>query len=137
MPPSAKLPEVPADAPREKVGRPYEGKDSNEYRVVHVVADQYPDVKPGRYLVDDQGHIKYRTDIPINRQEELMDDGGTLPKKFAAPQPQLFQLIIEGILSRKLEWSLVIAGALIAITLELAGLCLGAIARANPDRQVS
>jgi putative OPT family oligopeptide transporter len=112
---------VPADAPREKVGRPYEGKDSNEYRVVHVVADQYPDVKPGRYLVDDQGHIKYRTDIPISRQEEKMDDGEMAPAKFSAPQPQLFQLIIEGILSRKLEWSLVIAGALIAISLELAG----------------
>jgi putative OPT family oligopeptide transporter len=113
--------EVPADAPREKVGRPYEGKDPNEYRVVHVVADQYPDVKPGRYLVDDQGQIKYRTDLPISRQEEKMDDGEVAPSKFAAPQPQLFQLIIEGILSRKLEWSLVIAGALIAITVELAG----------------
>jgi len=113
--------EVPADAPREKVGRPYEGKDSNEYRVVHIVAHQFPDVNPGRYLVDDQGHIKYRTDLPINRQEEQMDDGETAPAKFAAPQPQLFQLIIEGILSGELEWSLVIAGALIAITLELAG----------------
>ncbi len=113
--------EVPADAAREKVGRPYEGKDSNEYRVVHIVAHQFPDVNPGRYLVDDQGHIKYRTDIPINRQEEQMDNGETAPTKFAAPQPQLFQLIIEGILSGELEWSLVIAGALIAITLELAG----------------
>jgi putative OPT family oligopeptide transporter len=113
--------EVPSNAPREKVGRPYEGKDSNEYRVAHVIQDQYPDVKPGRYLVDDQGHIKYKTDIPISRQEEKMDDGEVAPTKFAAPQPQLFSLIIEGILSRKLEWSLVIAGALIAIALELAG----------------
>jgi putative OPT family oligopeptide transporter len=113
--------EVPADAPRQKVGRPYEEKDTNEYRVVHVVADQFPDLKPGRYLVDDQGHIKYRTDIPINRQEEEMDNGEKAPAKFSAPQPQLFQLIIEGILSGKLEWSLVIAGALIAVALELAG----------------
>jgi putative OPT family oligopeptide transporter len=113
--------EVPADAPRQRVGRPHEGKDTNEYRVVHVVADQYPDVKPGRYLVDEQGYLRYRTDIPINRQEETMDNGEAAPAKFSAPQPQLFQLIIEGILSRNLEWSLVIAGALIAIALELAG----------------
>jgi putative OPT family oligopeptide transporter len=113
--------EVPADAPQQKVGRPYENSDPNIYRVVHVVPDEYPDIKPGRYLVDDQGHIKYRTDIPINRQAEEMDIGGKAPDKFSAPQPQLFSLIIEGILSRKLEWSLVIAGALIAIALELAG----------------
>ena len=50
-----------------------------------------------------------------------MDNGEAAPAKFSAPQPQLFQLIIEGILSRNLEWSLVIAGALIAIALELAG----------------
>jgi hypothetical protein len=86
-----------------------------------VVADQYSDVKPGRYLVDDQGRLKYRTDIPINRQAEEMDKGGKAPDKFSAPQPQLFSLIIEGILSRNLEWSLVIAGALIAIAVELAG----------------
>src|SRR5207249_9389999 len=31
--------EVPADAPRQKVGRPYEDSDLNSYRVVHVVPD--------------------------------------------------------------------------------------------------
>src|SRR5262249_56457062 len=36
-----------------------------------------------------------------------------------APQPQLFALIIEGILGGKLEWTFVIIGALIAIAMEL------------------
>jgi uncharacterized oligopeptide transporter (OPT) family protein len=112
--------DVPADAPRERVGRPHEA-DRTEYRVVHVHRDQYPDVKPGRYLVDDAGSVKYRTDIPIAQESKTMDNGQEAPEAFAAPQPQLFALIIEGILARKLEWSLVIAGVLIAGTLELAG----------------
>src|SRR5438552_5826111 len=58
--------EVPADAPRERAGRPHED-DPAEYRVVHVYEKQYPDVKAGRYLVDEQGHAKYRTDIPIKQ----------------------------------------------------------------------
>jgi putative OPT family oligopeptide transporter len=111
---------VPGEAPRERVGRPYEEKDTNEYRVVHVYRDQYPDVKPGRYLVDDAGVIKYKTDIPIAQESKMMDNGEEAPTRFAAPQPQLFALITEGILARKLEWSLVIVGALIALTMELA-----------------
>jgi putative OPT family oligopeptide transporter len=106
------------DAPRERAGRPHED-DPAEYYVVHVYQDQYPDVKPGRYLVDDSGHVKYKTDVPIKQESEVMDNGEKAPEGFSAPQPQLFQLIIEGILSRRLEWALVIAGALIAIALEL------------------
>ncbi len=43
------------------------------------------------------------------------------PEPFAAPQPQLFALIIDGILGGKLEWGLVVIGVLIAVSLELAG----------------
>ena len=111
---------VPADAPREHAGRPHED-DNTLYHVVHVTQGEYPDVKPGRYLVDDAGHIKYRTDIPIAQESKVMDNGQEAPTRFSAPQPQLFALIIEGILSRNLEWALVVAGALIAIALELAG----------------
>jgi putative OPT family oligopeptide transporter len=113
---------VPSDAPRERAGKPHED-DPTEYYVVHVVKDDptNPDVKtPGRYLVDDAGRAHYRTDLPINRQADKMDNGQEAPKPFSAPQPQLFTLIIEGILGGKLEWALVIIGALIAITMELA-----------------
>jgi putative OPT family oligopeptide transporter len=113
---------IPADAPRERAGKPHDD-DTTEYRVVHVVKDDptNPQVKqPGRYLVDDAGHAKYRTDVPINRQSEKMDNGQDAPKAFSAPQPQLFTLIIEGILGGTLEWTLVVIGVLIAITMELA-----------------
>src|SRR5207244_264352 len=119
---------VPADAPREWPGRPYstgwEGQppDKNEYRVVHVRSGEYDDkIKPGRYLVDDAGKPVYRTDVPISRDAKEMDNGEPAPPQFAAPQPRLFASIIEGILGGKLEWALVIAGALIAIALELCG----------------
>jgi putative OPT family oligopeptide transporter len=119
--------EVPADAPREKPGRPYdigwEGQepDTKEYRVVHARAEQYPGVKAGRYLVDDSGKPVYRTDVPIAREESKMDNGKEAPKEFTAPQPRLFASIIEGILGGTLEWSLIIIGVLIAVTLELCG----------------
>jgi putative OPT family oligopeptide transporter len=113
---------VPADAPHEHVGKPHED-DTAPYRVVHVRKDdpQYPKVPPGRYLVDDQGHAKYKTDLAIAREREEMDNGEKAPKGFSAPQPQLFSSIIEGILGGKLEWGLVAIGVLIAVSLELAG----------------
>lgn len=116
--------EVPADAPRERVGRPHDETDQREYAVVHVTGEdhqRYPDVKPGRYLVDDQGWIKYKTDIPIAQESKIMDNGQEAPTRFSAPQPQLFRLIIEGVLGGNLEWGLVVTGALIALTVELAG----------------
>jgi putative OPT family oligopeptide transporter len=119
---------IPENAPRERVGRPYEEKDTNEYYVVHV---RNEDVKkyrqqgfavvPGRYLVDPNGMARYRTDIPINRREKKMDTGEDAPASFSAPQPQLFQLITEGILGGELEWGFVVIGVLIALGMELAG----------------
>ena len=113
---------VPPDAPRERAGKPHED-DPHDYLVVHVRKDdEYnPDAKPGRYLVQDDGTPAYFTDTPINRQKEEMDNHQKAPDPFAAPQPQLFALLIEGILGGKLEWGLVILGVLIAVMLELAG----------------
>src|SRR5207244_10104444 len=78
-----------------------------------------PEVRAGRYLVDDKGFAKYRTDVPIRREEEKMDNGQDAPKAFTAPQPRLFTLIIEGILGGQLEWGLIVIGVLIALTLDL------------------
>jgi putative OPT family oligopeptide transporter len=125
--PTDKALTVPPEAPRDKPGKPYaagwEGQppDANEYRVVHVRKDEYEGLKPGRYLVDEAGKPVYRTDLPISREATTMDNGEAAPPKFDAPQPQLFANIIEGILGGKLEWALVIAGALIAVALELCG----------------
>jgi hypothetical protein len=113
---------VPADAPLERAGKPHED-DTAEYFVVHIRKEdqENPDTKPGRYLVDARGQPKYRSDLPIQRESELMDNGQKPPKGFSAPQPQLFSTIIQGILGGKLEWGLVILGVLIAVTMELAG----------------
>jgi uncharacterized oligopeptide transporter (OPT) family protein len=118
---------VPTDAPRERPGKPYDAgweghpADTAEYRIVHVRAGDHPDVKPGRYLVDDGGRPVYRTDVPISREETKMDNDRDAPKEFTAPQPRLFANIIQGILGGSLEWSLIITGALIAVVLELCG----------------
>jgi putative OPT family oligopeptide transporter len=113
---------IPQDASRERAGKPHED-DGNEYFVVHVRKDdaQNPRALPGRYLVKDDGSPAYRTDVPIDRKRPKMDNGENAPEPFAAPQPQLFALLIEGILGGKLEWRLVILGVLIALAMELAG----------------
>jgi uncharacterized oligopeptide transporter (OPT) family protein len=113
---------VPADAERQKVGQPYAQEDAQEYRVFYLREQEYPQGAEGWYLVDDKGDLVYKMDVPINRKEAKMDDGQPAPDKFKAPQPQLFALIIEGILGGKLQWGLVIAGVFIALVIELMGL---------------
>jgi putative OPT family oligopeptide transporter len=115
---------VPADAPTQTVGKPHED-DPTVYHIVHIRKNDTLNpgvVPPGRYLVDDEGHAKYRTDMPIDRQETEMDNGVKAPDKYGAAQPQLFASIIEGILGGTLEWALIIAGVIIAVALEFAGI---------------
>jgi uncharacterized oligopeptide transporter (OPT) family protein len=111
---------VPADAPLEQPGKPHQD-DVKKYRIVHVLNGEYPDVKPGRYLVDEAGHPVYRTDVPISRESKMMDNGEEAPREFTAPQPRLFANIIQGILEGKLQWGLIITGVMIAVALELCG----------------
>jgi putative OPT family oligopeptide transporter len=113
---------VPADAPRQQVGRPYEGQDDRTYRKVYL-REAIPDAAPaGWYLVDDEGRLAYRIDVPIKREAKVMDNGEEAPDRFKAPQPQLFALIIQGILGGNLEWVLVGVGALVAVVMELLGI---------------
>jgi uncharacterized oligopeptide transporter (OPT) family protein len=117
---------VPSDAPRERPGRPYDNegwdkKDTNEYWVVHVRDGDYQGLPAGRYLVNEAGKPIFLTDEPISRKRNEMDNKEKAPKKFTAPQPELFANIIQGILGGKLQWSLVITGALLAIALEMCG----------------
>ncbi len=124
--------DIEPGAPRERVGKPHADRDNTEYYVVHVRKDQYPadkvgnqpEVRPGRYLVDANGMPVYLTVTPISPEAQKikkMDDKAAAPERFTAPQPHLFANIIDGILEGKLEWSMVIIGALIAVTMELAG----------------
>jgi hypothetical protein len=51
-----------------------------------------------------------------------MDNDEEAPERFKAPQPQLFQLITEGILTGRLQWGLIIVGVLVAVAMELLGI---------------
>jgi putative OPT family oligopeptide transporter len=117
--------EIPADARRVQVGQPYKGKDANTYREVYVRNPRIKDMERGWYLVNDEGRVAYWEDVPIARRFKEMDnvDGTqqTASEKFKAPQPQLFQIITEGVLGGQLHWGLVITGALIAVAMELMG----------------
>jgi hypothetical protein len=79
------------------------GPDRKEYQLVEVGAEAA--VPAGRYLAV-EGKLAYH----------LKD-----VKKFDAPKASLFALIIDGILTRKLPWSLVLVGVMIALVMELCG----------------
>src|SRR5207247_2297785 len=64
---------------------------------------------------------RYLVDPAINGKVDVRDDGTKVTNKFDAPKTRLMAIIIDGILNQKLPWSLVMIGAVIAITLELAG----------------
>jgi uncharacterized oligopeptide transporter (OPT) family protein len=117
--------EIPADATRQNVGQPYAGKDPTTYRAVYVRKPRIKDMDRGWYLVDDEGRVLYWIDVPIARKYKVMDKVGDTEiaagEKFKAPQPQLFQIITEGILGGELQWGLVLTGALIAVAMELMG----------------
>src|SRR5919106_1395683 len=95
---SAKI-AVPPDAASEL------GLDRRPYRVVQLDS-AVGDVPAGRYLVDEQGTVKY---------------SATTVAKYDAPKAQLFRLIIDGTLGGQLPWGLVLAGVFIALMLELVG----------------
>jgi uncharacterized oligopeptide transporter (OPT) family protein len=106
--------------------------DTTEYKVLVIgerekidpaalTAGKPEDVKPGRYLVRDDGSFAYLCDPAVNGTLKNEDGGAKVQYKFDAPKTQLVALIIDGILDRNLPWGLVIIGALIAITVHLCG----------------
>jgi hypothetical protein len=119
----------------QQVGRPYAEEDSTNYRILNVAQGEIPEVPQGKYLVDDAGQIRYREDPAINgllpyddkqaenkvRQERGEPVIATPLPRYDAPKTKLMALIIDGILNQKLPWSLVLIGALIAISMELCG----------------
>lgn len=122
--PAAVVPDVDAlSQGTQQVGRPYnqgDAADTTVYHIVHLRRDQIAGVPPGRYLVDDAGTIRYKTDPAINGELKKLDDGTDAPARFTPPQPRLFASIIDGILTGRLEWGLVLIGVMIAFALELA-----------------
>jgi putative OPT family oligopeptide transporter len=106
--------------------------DKNFYLVWHVDAKtvgfrdyqggtQY--LPQGKYLVDESGRIHYFVDPGINGtiKKRLVDGKEQEVIKYDAPKARLMSLIIDGILTQKLPWGLVLLGVSIAIVLELCG----------------
>jgi len=76
-------------------------------------------VPAGKYLVDDSGTIQYVVDPGIGGRISTYE--GQALTRYAAPKAQLFALIIDGILTQRLPWDLVLLGVFIALMLELCG----------------
>jgi putative OPT family oligopeptide transporter len=89
----------------EKDGENRVGPDGSTYYVVHVT-EQTGDVPTGKYLADGSGQIRYSI-------KEI--------RKLDAPKTRLFSMIIDGILTRKLPWALVMIGIFLALVMELVG----------------
>ncbi|MFN6164058.1 MAG: OPT family oligopeptide transporter [Planctomycetota bacterium] len=101
----------------------YATEDKNEYFVLNLGrAETGGALPPGRYLIGTDGKPVYLVDPAINGMLKEDDQGNDLSgNKFDAPKTVLMQLIIDGILDRRLPWGLVLFGVLIAVTLELSG----------------
>ncbi len=99
---------------------PDAARDGGTYRVLRLSAPTQG-VPAGKYLVAEDGHIRYVEDPGINGSIDVRDDG-TRVAKFNAPKAMLMSFIIEGIMSQKLPWALVLIGVFIAVVLELCGL---------------
>lgn len=104
---------------KEKLTGPQAESDSKNYFVWHK-----PDEASGtfkRYLVDDQGTVKYLVDPGINGTHRYRPDESEVTK-FDAPKATLMSYIIKGVLDRKLPWGLVLLGVMIAVVLEMSGI---------------
>lgn len=110
---------------KQKVHGPEATLDQNEYYIFQVTEQSPMDVtsvlNPGKYLVNDQGVVTYLVDPGINGVLNKRDDG-TSVTKYEAPKARLMSLIIDGILTQKLPWGLVLLGVALALVLELCGI---------------
>lgn len=118
------VPDVGALTKTERVRGPEAAADSKLYHVFRVTDQSPPEITraiaPGKYLVDDGGRVVYLVDPGINGVLKERDNGASVTK-FEAPKARLMSLIIDGILTQKLPWSLVLLGVALAIVLEVCG----------------
>jgi putative OPT family oligopeptide transporter len=111
------LPTVRANVAELKQTTQHEGKTYHVWRVLAPL----PGVEPGKYLVDDTGQARFLVDPAISGKVDVRDDGSKVTK-YPAPQATLMAFIIDGIMTRKLPWGLVLIGVFIAIVMRLAGI---------------
>lgn len=74
----------------------------------------------GRFLVNPEtGVVAFLVDPTIGGKIKTFE--GKPTTRFDAPKTKVMQIIIDGVLTQKLNWSLVLIGTMIAVTLELCG----------------
>ena len=100
--------------------RAYARNDETPYYVWLAPQDNPQGVPPAKYLIDEQGNIRYLVDPGICGKLKTRDDGAEV-KKYRPPQAEMFAMITNGILSQKLPWVLVLLGVAIALVVELCG----------------
>jgi putative OPT family oligopeptide transporter len=99
---------------------PYKLDDVGTFRVGHLYERQGNAI-PGRYLIDSTGAIKYFMDPGIGGREPI-DYRGRHVTKLDSPKSQIMALVVDGILTRKLNWGLILIGAFFAIAMEILGI---------------
>ena len=90
------------------------------YRIGHLY-EQTGAAPAGRYLVDQAGTIQYLLDPGIGGREPKDISGRTI-QKLDSPKAQIMALVVDGILTQKLSWGLILIGAFIAVVMEILGL---------------
>jgi uncharacterized oligopeptide transporter (OPT) family protein len=109
------------EAPRYNlVGDRLAAAPGGQLRVAHLY-EQTGAAPAGRYLVDDAGAIRYLVDPGIGGTEETTTTGRRV-KKLDSPKAQIMRLVVDGILTQKLSWGLILVGAFFAVALEILGL---------------
>jgi uncharacterized oligopeptide transporter (OPT) family protein len=88
-------------------------------RVAHVF-EQTGGAPAGKYLVDGRGVIRYLVDPGLGGRERVNYDGREIDK-LESPKSQIMALVVDGILTQKLPWGLILVGAFLAVAMELIG----------------
>ncbi len=95
--------------------------DGTAYRVGRLDV-RTGDAPAGRYLLDQAGNMRFLIDPGIGGRETHDDLTGRTVDKLDSPKSQIMALVVDGILTKKLPWGLVLIGAFIAIVIEVLGL---------------
>ncbi len=93
---------------------------AESYRVGHLY-EATASAPSGRYLVDNSGAIRYYVDPGIGGRETVDYTGRTV-EKLDSPKSQIMSLVVDGILTQKLNWGLIMIGVFFAIAMEILGL---------------
>jgi len=125
--PSVVIPAANIDAGRVGLdnGRIVEGQataaaGTQYYRIGHLY-EPTASAPSGRYLVDDAGAIRYFIDPGIGGRETV-DYTGRKVEKLDSPKSQIMSLVVDGILTQKLNWGLIMIGVFFAVAMEILGL---------------